>query len=219
MVEKDLILASAFDCDLVEKIESAAITGHPVLLQDLSHSISSALFDILDKVIIGIIIINQSFGDKFKARAINFAAKDDGEYVKVGDNLIKVSANFRIYFNTREANPSLDPVVFSKTTVIDCTMTAQVNISKRVSLARFANSSAFQALQDLLIKDVIKTQDRAHYERQERLRVRGREVQMSQTQLKTRLIECLVEASEEDLLQNQPFLQSLQDTKLLIEKV
>ena len=70
MVEKDLILASAFDCDLVEKIESAAITGHPVLLQDLSHSISSALFDILDKVIIGIIIINQSFGDKFKAQLI-----------------------------------------------------------------------------------------------------------------------------------------------------
>lgn len=54
-MEKDLILASAFDCDLVEKIESAAIAGHPVLLQDLSHSISSALFDILDKVILGII--------------------------------------------------------------------------------------------------------------------------------------------------------------------
>lgn len=53
LVEKDLILASAFDCDLVEKIESAAIAGHPVLLQDLSHSISSALYDILDKVIIG----------------------------------------------------------------------------------------------------------------------------------------------------------------------
>lgn len=54
--------------------------------------------------------------------------------MKVGDNLIKLNANFRIYFNTREANPSLDPVVFSKTTVIDCTMTAQVNISKRVTL-------------------------------------------------------------------------------------
>jgi hypothetical protein len=71
----------------------------------------------------------------------------------------------------------------------------------------------------LLIKDVIKTQDRAHYQRRERLRAKGREVHRSQTQFKNGLIECLVEASEEDLLQNQPFLQSLQDTKLLIKKV
>jgi len=49
--------------------------------------------------------------------------------VKIGDNTVKLNPNFKIYFNTREANPNLNPVVFSKTTVIDCTMTAQVRLN------------------------------------------------------------------------------------------
>ncbi|CAB3359526.1 Hypothetical predicted protein [Cloeon dipterum] len=176
--EKELVLASAFDCDLVEKVEGAMVAGKPVLLQDVSHSISSALFDLLDKI---------------------YLENGTARTVKIGDNIVQLNTKFRIYFNTREANSKLDADVFSRTTVIDCTMTAQ-------------------ALEEVLAKDVIKVKNAKRFEKRRCYKLQWESLKRKLSELHVQLVQSLVRSTDTIILDDQHLLSALEETKREIDK-
>ncbi|XP_059474609.1 dynein axonemal heavy chain 10-like [Neocloeon triangulifer] len=169
---RSLVMASALDGDLVERVRGAVETGTPLLLQDVGKSVDAALFDLLDEL-----------------------SKGGGEgKVRVGDEWVALHPQFRLYLNSREANPQLDAAVFSKTTVVDCTMSAQ-------------------ALEETLLRDVIGVKEpqvlKFHLEE----KVRSLESRRRESELYSQLLRLLADVPEEVLLEDQQFLNNLRTTK------
>lgn len=92
------------DPDFLRQLELGIKYGYPVLFQDVEEYIDPVIDNVLEKNIKG----------------------DHGrEFIVLGDKEVDYDPGFRLYLNTKLANPKFSPSVFAKSMVINYTVTVQ----------------------------------------------------------------------------------------------
>lgn len=81
--------------------------GFPFLFQDVDEYIDPVIDNVLEK---------------------NIKGAQGREFVILGDKEVDYDPNFRLYLNTKLANPKYTPNVFGKSMVINYTVTLKVSV-------------------------------------------------------------------------------------------
>lgn len=105
MEEKNKLRVATFnDSDFLKYLELAIKFGTPFLFEDVYDYIDPIIQNVLSKNILG---------DKNRS------------YIMLGDKEVDYDPNFRLYLNTKLANPAWGPKVFGNAMVINCTITEE----------------------------------------------------------------------------------------------
>jgi dynein heavy chain len=102
--ENELRLLTFTDSDFIRQLELAIKNGYPVMFQDVEEYIDPVIENVLEK---------------------NIRNELGRDFVVLGDKEVDYDHNFRLYLNSKMANPKLPPSVFSKATVINYTLTVE----------------------------------------------------------------------------------------------
>uniref|UniRef100_A0A3B4BKR2 Uncharacterized protein n=1 Tax=Periophthalmus magnuspinnatus TaxID=409849 RepID=A0A3B4BKR2_9GOBI len=98
------VLISSFnDPDFLKHLEMAIKFGYPFLFQDVDHYIDPVIDNVLEK---------------------NVKGAEGRQVIMLGDKEVDYDPNFRLYLNTKLANPKYSPSVFGKAMVINYTGTS-----------------------------------------------------------------------------------------------
>ena len=95
-------MSSFNDPDFLKQLEMAIKFGFPFLFQDVDEYIDPVIDNVLEK---------------------NIKGEKGREFVMLGDKEVDYDQNFRLYLNTKLANPRYSPAVFGKSMVINYTVT------------------------------------------------------------------------------------------------
>lgn len=98
----DLHVVKFFQKDYMKKIEFCLEQGHPVLIESILETLDAPLDPLLKKQI-------------FQHGGV--------DHISLGDNVIQVSPNFRLYMTTSLRNPHFLPEIFNKVTIINFSLT------------------------------------------------------------------------------------------------
>nr|CAD7428943.1 unnamed protein product [Timema monikensis] len=90
------------DADFLKQLEIAIKYGFPVLFQDVDNYIDPVIENVLEK---------------------NIKTQGGRSFVILGDKEVDYDPKFRMYLTTKIANPSFNPAVYAKATVINYTVT------------------------------------------------------------------------------------------------
>nr|CAD7414969.1 unnamed protein product [Timema poppensis] len=94
------------DAYFLKQLEIAIKYGFPVLFQDVDNYIDPVIENVLEK---------------------NIKTQGGRSFVILGDKEVDYDPKFRMYLTTKIANPSFNPAVYAKATVINYTVTVSVS--------------------------------------------------------------------------------------------
>ncbi|XP_028911199.1 dynein heavy chain 10, axonemal isoform X3 [Ornithorhynchus anatinus] len=100
--KNNLRVASFNDADFLKQLEMAIKYGSPFLFQDVDEYIDPVIDNVLEK---------------------NIKNAQGRQFIILGDKEVDYDSNFRLYLNTKLANPKYSPSVFGKAMVINYTVT------------------------------------------------------------------------------------------------
>ncbi|XP_078713472.1 dynein axonemal heavy chain 10 [Lampetra fluviatilis] len=101
--QKNNLKVSSFnDPDFLKQLEMAIKYGFPFLFQDVDDYIDPVIDNVLER---------------------NIKGQQGRQYVVLGDKEVDYDPSFRLYLNTKLANPRLSPSIFGKAMVINYTVT------------------------------------------------------------------------------------------------
>lgn len=93
-------VSSFNDPDFLKQLEMAIKFGMPFLFQDVDEYIDPVIDNVLEK---------------------NVKGAEGRQVIVLGDKEVEYDSNFRLYLNTKLANPKYSPSVFGKSMVINYT--------------------------------------------------------------------------------------------------
>ncbi|KAM6964967.1 dynein axonemal heavy chain 10 [Aplochiton taeniatus] len=100
--KSNLKMSSFNDPDFLKQLEMAIKYGFPFLFQDVDEYIDPVIDNVLEK---------------------NVRGAEGRQVITLGDKEVDYDPNFRLYLNTKLANPKYSPSVFGKAMVINYTVT------------------------------------------------------------------------------------------------
>ncbi|XP_071945421.1 dynein axonemal heavy chain 10-like [Antedon mediterranea] len=160
------------DPDFLKQLELAIKYGFPFLFQDVDEYIDPVIDNVLEK---------------------NIKGQAGREFIMLGDKEVDYDPNFRLYLNTKLANPKYTPAVFGKAMVINYTVT-------------------LKGLEDQLLSVIVGFERKELEEQRERL--------IQETSDNKRLLKDLEDSllrelatSTGNMLDNTELVQTLEETK------
>ncbi|XP_059165934.1 dynein axonemal heavy chain 10-like isoform X2 [Physella acuta] len=160
------------DPDFLKQLELAIKYGFPFLFQDVDEYIDPVIDNVLEK---------------------NIKGNQGRQFVMLGDKEVDYDPNFRLYLNTKLANPKYGPNIFGKSMVINYTVT-------------------LKGLEDQLLSVIVKFERKELEEQRERL--------IMETSVNKKLLKDLEDSllrelatSQGNMLDNVELVQTLEETK------
>ncbi|XP_035829687.1 dynein heavy chain 10, axonemal isoform X2 [Aplysia californica] len=160
------------DPDFLKQLELAIKYGFPFLFQDVDEYIDPVIDNVLEK---------------------NIKGGQGREFVMLGDKEVDYDPNFRLYLNTKLANPKYGPNIFGKSMVINYTVT-------------------LKGLEDQLLSVIVKFERKELEEQRERL--------IQETSVNKKLLKDLEDSllrelatSKGNMLDNVELVETLEETK------
>uniref|UniRef100_A0A1I8GN74 Dynein heavy chain 10, axonemal n=1 Tax=Macrostomum lignano TaxID=282301 RepID=A0A1I8GN74_9PLAT len=176
--KNNLKICTFNDSDFLKQLELAIKFGFPFLFQDVDEYIDPVIDNVLEKNIKG----------------------DQGrEFVMLGDKEVDYDPNFRLYLNTKLANPRYGPNVFGKSMVINYSVT-------------------LRGLEDQLLSVIVKFERRELEEQRERLIQETSENKKLLKDLEDSLLRELA-TSTGNMLDNVELVDTLENTKTKASEV
>ncbi|XP_076854099.1 dynein axonemal heavy chain 10 [Brachyhypopomus gauderio] len=177
--EKNNLKISSFnDPDFLMQLEMAIKYGFPFLFQDVDEYIDPVIDNVLEK---------------------NVKGSEGRQVIVLGDKEVDYDPNFRLYLNTKLANPKYSPAVFGKAMVINYTVT-------------------LKGLEDQLLSVIVGFERKELEEQRERL--------IQETSDNKRLLKDLEDSllrelatSTGNMLDNVELLHTLEETKTKASEV
>lgn len=166
------------DVSYIKILEQAITSGMPVILENVGEDIDAALDPILTKNI-------------FKQQNI--------WYLKLGDNLLEYSDDFRFYITTRLRNPHYLPEVAVKVTLLNFMLT-------------------FQGLQDQLLGIVVAQERPELEEKKNSMIVESAHNKKMLKEIEDKILEVL-STSEGNILEDETAIKILSSSKVLSEEI
>ncbi|XP_071037846.1 dynein axonemal heavy chain 3 [Parasteatoda tepidariorum] len=176
--ESNLKVIKLSDTNYIRVLESALQFGHPVLLENIAETIDPVLEPILTKAV-------------FKEGGM--------EMIKVGDNIVPYSKDFRFYVTTRLQNPHYLPEISVKVTLINFMITPL-------------------GLQDQLLGIVAAKEDPQLEENKNKLILESADNKRQLKEIEDRILEVL-SSSEGNILEDETGCQILTSSKILSEEI
>uniref|UniRef100_A0A8C9TU55 Dynein axonemal heavy chain 10 n=1 Tax=Scleropages formosus TaxID=113540 RepID=A0A8C9TU55_SCLFO len=170
--KNNLKLSSFNDPDFLKQLEMAIKYGFPFLFQDVDEYIDPVIDNVLEKNIKGV-----------QGRQI----------IVLGDKEVDYDPNFKLYLNTKLANPKYSPSVFGKAMVINYTVT-------------------LKGLEDQLLSVIVGFERKELEEQRERLIQETSENKRLLKDLEDSLLRELV-TSTGNMLDNVELVHKLEETK------
>lgn len=93
-------ISSFNDPDFLKHLEMSIKFGFPILFQDVDEYIDPVIDNVLEK---------------------NVRGAEGRQVITLGDKEVDYDPNFKLYLNSKLANPKYSPSVFGKAMVINCT--------------------------------------------------------------------------------------------------
>jgi dynein heavy chain len=166
------------DANYVRVLENAITFGTPVILENIMEDIDAALDPILVKNI-------------FKQQGI--------WYLKLGDNLLEYSHDFRFYITTRLRNPHYLPEIAVKVTLLNFMLTSQ-------------------GLQDQLLGIVVARERPELEEKKNSMIVESANNKKMLKEIEDKILEVL-STSEGNILEDETAIKILSSSKVLSEEI
>ncbi|XP_053555751.1 dynein axonemal heavy chain 10 [Bombina bombina] len=171
--EKNNLKISSFnDPDFLKQLEMAIKYGFPFLFQDVDEYIDPVIDNVLEK---------------------NIKGSQGRQFIILGDKEVDYDPNFKLYLNTKLANPKLSPSVFGKAMVINYTVT-------------------LKGLEDQLLSVIVGFERRELEEQRENLIQETSENKKLLKDLEDSLLRELATSSG-NMLDNVELVQTLDETK------
>ncbi|XP_009299843.1 dynein axonemal heavy chain 10 [Danio rerio] len=171
--EKNNLKISSFnDPDFLKGLELAIKYGFPFLFQDVDEYIDPVIDNVLEK---------------------NIKGAEGRQVVVLGDKEVDYDPNFKLYLNTKLANPKFLPAVFGKAMVINYTVT-------------------LKGLEDQLLSVIVGFERKELEEQRERLILETSENKRLLKDLEDSLLRELA-TSTGNMLDNVELIQTLDETK------
>ncbi|XP_056113379.1 dynein axonemal heavy chain 10 [Rhinichthys klamathensis goyatoka] len=171
--EKNNLKISSFnDPDFLKGLELAIKYGFPFLFQDVDEYIDPVIDNVLEK---------------------NVKGAEGRQVVVLGDKEVDYDPNFKLYLNTKLANPKFSPAVFGKAMVINYTVT-------------------LKGLEDQLLSFIVGFERKELEEQRERLIQETSENKRLLKDLEDSLLRELA-TSTGNMLDNVELIQTLEETK------
>ncbi|XP_030593055.1 dynein heavy chain 10, axonemal isoform X2 [Archocentrus centrarchus] len=174
----NLKVSSFSDPDFLKQLEMAIKYGFPFLFQDVDEYIDPVIDNILEK---------------------NVKGAEGRQVIMLGDKEVDYDPNFKLYLNTKLANPKFSPSVFGKATVINYTVT-------------------LKGLEDQLLSFIMGFEKKELEEQRERL--------IQETSKNKKLLKNLgdtllreLTTSTGNMLDNTELVETLEETKLKASEV
>ncbi|KAG5675131.1 hypothetical protein PVAND_005060 [Polypedilum vanderplanki] len=170
----DIVVIKFTQHDYMKQIETCLEQGRPVLIESIIQDLEAPLDPILTR---------QTF------------RQGTAEFINLGDNMLQVSPNFRLYMTTSLRNPHFLPEVFNKVTVINFALTLQGLEDQLLGIVVAKERPDLQELRQNLIKE------KAHNQRVLR-------------EIEDGILKTLSESAG-DILEDETAIQMLDDSKNL----
>ncbi|KAF7665535.1 hypothetical protein LDENG_00140280 [Lucifuga dentata] len=171
--EKNNLKISSFnDPDFLKQLEMAIKYGFPFLFQDVDEYIDPVIDNVLEKNVIG---------------------EQGRQVIVLGDKEVDYDPNFKLYLNTKLANPKYSPSVFGKAMVINYTVT-------------------LKGLEDQLLSVIVGFEKKELEEQRERLIQETSENKKLLKNLEDSLLRELA-TSTGNMLDNRELILTLEETK------
>ncbi|XP_027593384.2 dynein heavy chain 10, axonemal isoform X1 [Pipra filicauda] len=176
--KNDLKMASFNDPDFLKQLELAIKYGNPFLLHSVDEYIDPVIDNVLEK---------------------NIKVLQGRAFIVLGDKEVDYDSNFRLYLNTKLANPKYSPSVFGKAMVINYTVT-------------------LKGLEDQLLSVITGFERRELEEQRERLIQETSENKNLLKNLEDTLLHGLT-TSTGNMLDNVELVKTLEETKFKATEV
>ncbi|KAJ3602266.1 hypothetical protein NHX12_030025 [Muraenolepis orangiensis] len=171
--EKNNLKISSFnDADFLKQLEMAIKYGFPFLFQDVDEYIDPVIDNVLEK---------------------NVKGPEGRQVIVLGDKEVDYDPNFKLYLNTKLANPKYSPSVFGKAMVINYTVT-------------------LKGLEDQLLSVIVGFERKQLEEQRERLILETSDNKKLLKELEDSLLRELATSSG-NMLDNTELLHTLEETK------
>ncbi|XP_036777654.2 dynein axonemal heavy chain 10 [Manis pentadactyla] len=170
--KNNLRVASFNDPDFLKQLEMSIKYGTPFLFQDVDEYIDPVIDNVLEK---------------------NIKVSQGRQFIILGDKEVDYDSNFRLYLNTKLANPRYTPSVFGKAMVINYTVT-------------------LKGLEDQLLSVLVAYERRELEEQREHLIQETSENKNLLKDLEDSLLRELA-TSTGNMLDNVELVQTLEETK------
>ncbi|XP_073442216.1 dynein axonemal heavy chain 10 [Dendrobates tinctorius] len=168
----NLKISSFNDPDFLKQLEMAIKYGFPFLFQDVDEYIDPVIDNVLEK---------------------NIKGAQGRQFIILGDKEVDYDPNFKLYLNTKLANPKYSPSVFGKAMVINYTVT-------------------LKGLEDQLLSVIVGFERRELEEQREHLIQETSENKKLLKDLEDSLLRELA-TSTGNMLDNVELVQTLEETK------
>ncbi|CAJ0949994.1 unnamed protein product [Ranitomeya imitator] len=168
----NLKISSFNDPDFLKQLEMAIKYGFPFLFQDVDEYIDPVIDNVLEK---------------------NIKGAQGRQFIILGDKEVDYDPNFKLYLNTKLANPKYSPSVFGKAMVINYTVT-------------------LKGLEDQLLSVIVGFERRELEEQRENLIQETSENKKLLKDLEDSLLRELA-TSTGNMLDNVELVQTLEETK------
>lgn len=127
----DLHVVKFTQSDYMKKVEYCLENGHPILIESVMESLEAPLDPLLKK---------QTF------------TQSGVDYISLGDNVLPLSPNFRLYMTTSLRNPHFLPEIQNKVTIINFELTLQGLEDQLLGIVVAKERPDLQELRQNLIK-------------------------------------------------------------------
>ncbi|XP_072908128.1 dynein axonemal heavy chain 10 [Hemitrygon akajei] len=168
----NLKISSFNDPDFLKQLEMAIKYGFPFLFHDVDEYIDPVIDNVLEK---------------------NIEGQQGRYYIRLGDKEVDYDPNFKMYLNTKLANPKYQPSVFGKSMVINYTVT-------------------LSGLEDQLLSVIVAYERKELEEQRERLIKETSENKKLLKDLEDSLLRELA-TSTGNMLDNVELVETLEETK------
>ncbi|XP_007489994.2 dynein axonemal heavy chain 10 isoform X1 [Monodelphis domestica] len=176
--KNNLRVASFNDPDFLKQLEMSIKYGTPFLFQDVDEYIDPVIDNVLEK---------------------NIKNVQGRQFIILGDKEVDYDSNFKLYLNTKLANPRYSPSVFGKAMVINYTVT-------------------LKGLEDQLLSVIVAYERRELEEQREHLIQETSENKNLLKDLEDSLLRELA-TSTGNMLDNVDLVQTLEETKMKATEV
>jgi len=132
---KDLRVCTFNDSDFIKHLELAIKFGFPFLFRDVDEYIDPVIDNVLSK---------------------NIQGSGNRRFVVLGDKEVDYDSNFRLYLNTKLANPKYSPSVFGMSKIINYTVTPQGLEEQLLSVIVAYERAELEEQREALIQETSK---------------------------------------------------------------
>jgi dynein heavy chain len=175
--ENKLVIIKLTDSDMMRTLENCIQFGQPVLLENVGEELDPSLEPLLLRA-------------TFKQAGV--------EMIKLGDNIIEYSKDFRFYITTKLRNPHYLPEVATKVTILNFMIT-------------------LEGLEDQLLGIVVAKERPELEEERQALIITSAQNQKSLKEVEDRILITL--SSEGNILEDETAIQTLDNAKIISDDI